>query len=241
MGPPLPYDPPVMSRRASSITVARVVRRDCLLPFVAAVLAALMMLAMTGCMTGERPTLNTAPTAAGVATGDPAIDAVLTLLDGVSNAVFTADYTSTLAFNGAVTRLQVSQSSPTRRSVTIGDVRYHVDGGDTQTCHVSTGACQPGTDTAAVSDTGVTVDFAFGDIARRLRRDASARVAATEGSQSTVGGQNATCVGIPVTGGTKTYCVFADGVLARFLGGDVTIELSGYLPTATESLFTTDG
>jgi hypothetical protein len=200
-----------------------------------------MMLILAGCMTGRRPTLDRSPTAVGVATGDTAIDAVLMQLDGVSDAVFTADYTATLTFNGAVTRLQVSQSSPTRRSVTIGDVRYHFDDGETQTCHVSTGGCQPDTDTAAVSDTGVTPDFAFGDMARRLRRDATSRVAATVGSQAAIAGHVATCVDVPVSGGTKTYCVFADGVLARFLGGDVTIEMASYLPTATESLFTTDG
>ena len=43
---------------------------------------------------------------------------------------------------------------------------------------------------------------------------------------------------VTVSGGTKTYCVFDNGVLARFLGADLTVELLVYRETVDEDLFT---
>ena len=50
-------------------------------------------------------------------------------------------------------------------------------------------------------------------------------------------GGTATCVDVPVSGGTKQYCVFADGVLARFVGADVTIDVTEHRAEVDESLF----
>jgi hypothetical protein len=121
--------------------------------------------------------------------------------------------------------------------VTIGDVRYISTGGSTSTCSVAATECRDGIDAARVSDTGVTPEFTFGDMAKRLRRDAVARIGTTTASTRDIAGTTATCVDVPVTGGTKQYCVFDSGALARFVGGDVTIDATSYLPTVNESLF----
>jgi hypothetical protein len=196
---------------------------------------------LAGCAVGQRPTIRDTPTAVGLMTGDAAIDAVLTTMDSVNAAVFTAHYTSVLAFGTTTSSVAVTQDghdrTALRRSVTINDVRYiTVPDGDS-TCSVSTGECTDTIDAARVSDTGVTPEFVFGDMAKRLRRDAVARIGTPLASTRDVAGASATCVDVPVTGGTKQYCAFADGVLARFVGGDVTIDVTSYATTVDESLF----
>lgn len=202
-------------------------------------LFAIAVPALSGCMTGERPTLNTAPTAAGMVTGDEAIDAVLAKLDAYAGAVYTADYSATQLYGGTTTPVAVAQSAPDRRSVTIGDVRYLTMGGSTRTCVLTTGSCTDGTDAQPVSDTGVTPDVASGAIAKRLRRAASARVGATITTAPEIAGQPATCVEVPLGDGNGVFCVLADGTLARFASADVTIELVRYVPDADEALFAT--
>ena len=88
-----------------------------------------------------------------------------------------------------------------------------------------------------MSDTGVTPEFASGDMAKRLRRDAVARIGTPTASTMDVAGATATCVDVPVTGGTKQYCAFDDGALARFVGGDVTIDVNGYRPAVDDAQF----
>jgi hypothetical protein len=200
-----------------------------------------ILFAATGCALGQRPTLEATPTAVGTMTGDPAIDDVLVRMDEVSDSVFTAEYTALLAFGSTSSSVTVTQdgSAPPslRRSVTIGDVRYISTNDATSTCSVAATECSSGIDAARVSDTGVTPEFAFGDMAKRLRRDAIARIGNTTASTRDIAGTTATCVDVPVTGGTKQYCVFDSGVLARFVGGDVTIDATSYVQTVNESLF----
>jgi hypothetical protein len=193
-------------------------------------------LVITACALGERPSFDDSPTVVGTATGDPAIDAVLDLLDSVGGATFTADFQSTLRFGGVVSSAKVTQVGP-RRSVTIGKVRYVNDGGSTRTCVLDTGVCEDGTRAAAVSNTGLGPEFAFGDMAKRLRRDAQARIAPSTASTAEIAGQQATCVDVQVSGGTKQYCALGDGVVARFLGADVELVLQRYVPSPDETLF----
>jgi hypothetical protein len=194
-----------------------------------------------GCALGERPTIQETPTAVGTVTGDAAIDGVLARMDDVASAVFTADYTAVIAFGSTASSITVTQdgSDPTnvRRSVTIGDVRFISTAGSTSTCSVITAECDNGIDPARVSDTGVTPEFAVGDMAKRLRRDALVRVDAAVPSTREMPGGTVNCVDVPVTGGTKQYCVFDDGALARFVGADVTIDVTGYRPNVDDSLF----
>ena len=197
-----------------------------------------LSVALAGCMTGQRPTLGTAPTVVGLETGDANVDVVLTLLDGVSNAVFTAQYDATLRFGGTVTAVTVTQDGPSHRSVTIGDTRYITDATGTRTCIVSAGTCVAGADQQPISNTGVTSDLVFGDVAKRLRRFADTRTAATTAAQNTIAGQTATCVDLPLGTNVSTFCALADGVLARLIDGDVTVELTSYAPTPDITLFT---
>ena len=199
--------------------------------------AALIGLVATACMEGERPSFVESPTAVGTTTGDANIDAVLALYDGVGNAVFTAGYQATVVLTGRPSTVTAAQIDSTQRSMTVDDVRYVTDSTGTRTCSVAAGTCAPVLNAAAVSDTGVTPDFVFGDIAKRLRRDANARIGPTVLSTVDVAGQQATCVDVALSGGTKQYCALADGVLARFVGADVTVDLTSYQPTADPALF----
>ena len=193
-------------------------------------------LLLTACGLGERPYFEETPTGVGTDSGDPAIDAVLQLLDGVGGAQFTGSYQATLLFGGVVSAAQVTQLGP-RRSVTIGQVRYLNDGGSSRTCVLDTGVCDDGIQAAAVSNTGLTPEFAFGDMAKRLRRDAAARIAPSTGSIEMIAGVSATCVDVAVSGGTKQYCVLSDGAVARFRGADIELDLISYSPAVDETLF----
>jgi hypothetical protein len=194
------------------------------------------VLGLTACGLGERPYFEDSPTVVGTETGDPAIDAVLDLLDTVGGSMFTATYQVTLRFGGKVSAASATQIGP-RRSVTVNQVRFLTDNGSTRTCRLDTGICDDGIQAEAISDTGLTPEFAFGDMAKRLRRDAQARIGPSAASSQTIAGASATCVDVQVTGGVKQYCVLADGTIARFEGADIDLELRSYQPVADESLF----
>lgn len=191
---------------------------------------------LTACAVGDRPFFEDTPTGVGTETGDESIDTVLRLLDGVKDSQFTASYQATLLFGGVVSAAQVTQMGQ-RRSVTIGQVRYLSEAGSSRTCVLDTAVCDDAIQAAAVSNTGLTPEFAFGDMAKRLRRDAAARVAPSTWSVEDIAGATATCVAVPVTGGTKQYCALADGTLARFRGADVELDLITYSPEFDETLF----
>ena len=204
-------------------------------------LIALAAASVGGCALGDRPSFEdtATATAAGVTTGDAAIDAVLARLDKVSTAEFTAEFTAVATFGARTTPISVVQGgSPTRRTVSIGDINYRIDGTTASTCHAIETTCTDGIDAAAVSNTGVTPDFAFGALAKRLRRDAMAKIGSTTASTLEVAGAISTCVDVPVSGGTKVYCVLDNGVITHFAGGDVVIDLTTYSPTADAALFT---
>jgi hypothetical protein len=202
---------------------------------VVAPLAAILVL--SSCMTGERPTLAEGPTA----TGDPAVDAVLDRLDNAGGATFTVAYDVLTKFGNVSTPATVSQEGAARRSVTIGSVRFLTDGAISATCGLEGGGCTDSIDAARVSDTQLAPEFYASSAAARLRRDAGGRVDQTTGSTTTVGGQAATCVSIPVTGATTTYCALDSGPLARLDAPDVSIELTSYDAAADESLFQRPG
>jgi hypothetical protein len=196
--------------------------------------------AVGGCALGERPTMAEAPTVVGQMTGDAAIDAVLERLDRVEAAVFGAEYSAVQNMGGATSAVRVAQTAPTRSSVTIGDVRYLVDGTDTRTCDITTGACAPGIDAQKISNTGLqTPDLVFDGLAKRLRLDASARVGTSTASSETIAGQLATCADVTLTRGTVRYCVLDSGVIALYAGGDFRLDLTVYSPTPDELQFQT--
>jgi hypothetical protein len=188
---------------------------------------------MSACATGERPTLASGP----VTTGDAAVDAVLQQLDQASAQTFTADYDILTRFGGTTRPATVVQAGPARRSITVGRVRFIVDATDTATCDLDDGSCSPTIDAARISDAQLAPDFFATSAAVRLRRAAAARVGATTASAVTIAGQPATCVAVPVTGTTETYCALAGGPLARLDAVDVEIELTGWSATPDEAQF----
>jgi hypothetical protein len=199
---------------------------------------------LAGCFTGERPSFNdAAETAPIVATGNQAIDDVLGLLDSVDGAQLSAGYAIETKFNSVSSTGRVVQASGRRTSVTIENderaVRFILEGPERRTCDLLEGVCEPTLNNARISDTQLPYDFYAPAFAARLRADANRRIDDPVAYDDTIGGQAATCVDVAVTGGVKTYCALDNGLLARFVGADVTIELSSYSPepdlTAFES------
>lgn len=192
---------------------------------------ALATVALTGCFTGERPTLVEPPTI-----DDPAAQAVIDRLATASSAEFTATYEITPTLTGETTTATVSQDGA-RRRITIGDVDFIADGNVNRTCSNDERGCVDYLDDARVSDLNITHRF-WGDAFRsRLELDASRRIGFSEGSDETIAGAPAACVDIPVPSaselsGTVRYCALDAGPLARYVGADVNIELVAFSPTA---------
>jgi hypothetical protein len=200
---------------------------------VAAGVAIATAVGLSGCFTGQRPTLAEGP----AMTGDPATDAVLERLDQARSAVFSVDYDVLTRFGNVSRQATVVQAGPARRSITVGSVRFLVDNAATATCDLTSDVCSDTIDAARISDTQLAPDFYASSAATRLRRDANQRVDATVASTVDVGGETATCVAVPVSGSTETYCALDAGPLARIDAADVRIELTSYSASADESKF----
>lgn len=200
---------------------------------IAALLGAVVL---TGCLTGERPTLadELSPDSP---TGDANIDAVLQRLATVDDAVFTAGYDVTNNFGPLTEPAVVVQTADGRRSITIGETRFIIEGSTTATCDLTTGSCSDTIDDAAVSDLQVTHQFYGRSPASRLRTDAGRRVGPTEAYVADFAGVTATCVSVPVTGGNKVYCATDAGVLASYQGPDTVVTLTSFEPVADEARF----
>jgi hypothetical protein len=196
-------------------------------------------LALSACATGQRPSFD-ADQPLLTPTGDPGIDAVLERLDAVGLEQFTADYTILTRLGGQESTATVVQADNSRRSVTVNDVRYLNGTGNAATCNLTTDECEAAINDARTSDLQVTHDFYGPSIARRLRVDAGRRLDNARAYESTIAGQTATCADVPVSGGTKIYCALDSGVLARYEGADLAIELVTVTDVADETKFDTN-
>ncbi len=202
--------------------------------------AACLALALltAGCMTGQRPSFD--DDAPGTeSTGDAAIDAVLQRLDRVRVEQFTAHYSVLTRLGGLESDATVVQADNSRRSITIGDVRFLDGTGTVATCNLTAGECEATLNNARVSDRQLTYDFYATSAAQRLRVDATRKIGDARGYEVTVAGQPAVCADVPVSGGTKVYCALESGVLAEYDGNDLLIELTSFAPTPDETAFTT--
>lgn len=198
-----------------------------------------LVILLSGCFTGKRPSVASDPFPAGSPTRDPAIDQVLAQLDMNNVGPYTADYTVLTKF-GNVTRPAAVAVDHDRRSVTVGQVRFLTINNVPQTCLLDTkDACSSSLDPARISDTQITPDFYGVDAARRLRRDASAVIGASVSHVESIAGQSATCVDVLLPGGTSVFCVLAGGPLARLDDASVAIELTKFTPAVDESAFAT--
>lgn len=183
-------------------------------------IAAVALLA--GCATGPRPTLVDA-----VTVNDAAVQTVLDRMVPAEEVAFTATYTITPTISDTSTEATVRQMDG-RREITIGNVAFVIDGDVATTCRIETQECVDFVDDAAVSDLNVTHRFWGRSFADRLHVDANRNIGPAEGRLDTIAGQPAACADVPVVGGTVSYCALDAGVVGRYLGADVTIELTSF-------------
>jgi hypothetical protein len=195
--------------------------------------AAALTLVLTACATGQRPTL----VEQAVVT-DTVAQAVLDRLERGSSATFTADYEITPSLTGQPTRATVMQLGSQQR-VTIGDVDYFTDGTSSRTCAVGGTDCVDSIDDARVSNLSVTSKFWGPSVVSKLELDTARSVNASTGRTDTIANRPATCADVHVPSidgvGSVTYCAVDDGVLARYFGADVSIELTSFVPSVDES------
>ncbi len=198
----------------------------------------LSALVLAGCFTGKRPHFEEEePPRSTTASGDANIDAVLRRLDASDQSTFTARLDVLTRFGPVETSVVISQAGPDRRSVTIGDVRYLRDGGDTSTCDLTTGECSDGTDESRTSNLQLNSEsFGFG-AAARLRQLARQKISSSTPSTMTLADQPATCVEVPVSGGVVKYCALDSGVLALLDDAAHAVTLVSYSPAVDESVF----
>ena len=200
-----------------------------------------LLVLLSGCFTGPRPSYTTDPFPPGTTSGDAAIDKVLTQLDALNDGPYTVDYSVLTKFGNTTRPASVSVAAG-RRSVTVGNVRFITANGESQTCNLDkSDPCSSSIESARISDTQITPDFYAADSAKRLRRIAAGRIGSTIAHTEQIAGQSATCVDVPVTGGVSTFCALTNGPVARVDDGAVTIELTQYTPAVDESLFATTG
>ena len=194
---------------------------------------------LTACFTGKRPSPSDEPFPPGAKTGDAAIDQVLTQLDQINTGPYTAEY-SVLTRYGNTTRTATVSIDGARRAVTIGDVRFITVNDASQTCLLNTTQpCSTSIDANRVSDTQITPNFYAADAAKRLRRDATSLVAATVSHVEKIAGQTATCVNVPLAGGTAEFCTLNRGPLARLDDASVSIQMFNYTPSVEDNAFST--
>ena len=191
---------------------------------------------LTACVTGERPSLEGDESAPGTPVGDAPIDAVLGRLENLTTQPFTAEYTIVTKATGGTTNAMVAVDVD-RRSITISNIRFLIEGSRTGTCNVQTGRCSNSIDDGRVSDIQVNHQFYGEAAARRLRTEATQRIATTATSAVTIAGLAATCVSVPLPAGSPIYCVLENGLLARMDNGDVNIELTSFSDGVDELAF----
>jgi hypothetical protein len=209
------------------------VSRRGLVPF------ALAALLLVGCATGQRPYFADESVIPQTPTGDPAIDAVLERLESVdstTNGPATAAYDVFRKY-GELHTGSVVVLAPGKRSITVGNTHYIQTDDLAVTCSIEPAECVEGFDPQRISDSGVTYEFYAADTAKRLRRDALAKIGPATASTQTIAGQTATCVDVPVTGGFAVYCALDSGLLAELDDGDVTVTLTLYGETVDENNF----
>lgn len=187
-----------------------------------------MILVLTACQTGERPSLRSEPTQ-GAAETDLAISAVLDRLSRAEVTTFTAVYSITPSSTGLPTSATVRQSGAQRR-VTIGDIDYVIDSSASRTCDNATDTCVDIIDEAQISNLNITHRFWGSSFSDRLKLDASRNLTNAVAHNETIAGQSAVCADVTVVGGTVVYCALDAGILARYFGADVSIELTSYSP-----------
>jgi hypothetical protein len=202
----------------------------------AATLAA--TLTFSACATGERPALVDEPVVT-----DEVAKQVLDRLDRAPAATFTATYEITPSLTGEPTSATVIQSGM-RNKIVIGDVLYMIDGSTSRTCTVGGTDCTDMIDDARISNLNITHMFWSSSAAKRLQADAARSVDGSVGRADNIASRPATCADVQVPSSTDgvsavTYCALDEGILARYFGADVSIELTSYSSSVDEAALST--
>ncbi len=113
----------------------------------------------------------------GTPVGDASVDAVLSRLENPTTQPFTADYTIVTKATGGTSNATVAVDVD-RRSITISNIRFLIEGSRTGTCNTNSGRCTNSIDDGRVSDIQVTHQFYGEAAARRLRTDAARKIGA---------------------------------------------------------------
>jgi hypothetical protein len=191
------------------------------------VLTCVAVISLSSCFTGERATLVSE-----VPIDDPAAQMVLDRLALADSVDFIATYDITPSLTGATTQATVVQQDG-RRRITIGSVDYVTDGNVSRTCLNNGEECSDYIDDARVSDLNITHSFWGSAFASRLELDASRRIGPSTNLNTDIAGQPSVCVDVIVPSvatatGTVTYCGLDAGVLGRYFGADVSIEMTSF-------------
>jgi hypothetical protein len=203
------------------------------------VLAAIVVgsaLVLSGCQTGLRPTVTEERKS------DPSVQAVTSLLDQArTNGDFTATYDITPTMIGSATAPATVTVIGNAIAIAIRDVLYVIEDGVGQTCALDRTNCTEGIDDARVSDLSITHAFWADSASARLRNDAGRTIGTPQPLPDRIADQPATCVDVPVAGGSIVYCALDAGPLARYRGADTTIELTSFTPGGVTSVGTGPG
>jgi hypothetical protein len=192
-------------------------------------------LLLTACATGTRPTLIEDPVVS-----DPSTQPVLDRLGRAGTTSFTATYDITPPQVGRTPVTATVVQDGLRRRVLIGDIDFIVDGTSSQTCFDAGVTCEPGINEGRISDLGITSEFWGTSLATKLRIDAARSIAPSSGSTTTIADWPAVCVDVSVPAlqgaGTISYCALDAGLLGRYRGPNVAIELTSFSASADPTL-----
>lgn len=204
--------------------------------------ASIGALVLSGCFTGERPTLMPEETVPAVS--DTAIQEVIAILNSTPIANFTVAYEVVTKFGDLHTAATLAFDPSFGTSITIAEVRYiYSVNGTTLTCSTITSDCAPGIDESRVSDRQLVSTIFKKAAIERMQQDARVAVGSAVASSEVIVDNNATCSAIPVVdsnGATqsKTYCAFTDlGVVASMDTADLAITALSFTATTTADQF----
>ena len=204
--------------------------------------ASIGALVLSGCFTGERPTLMPEKTVPAVS--DTAIQDVIAILNSTPTSNFTIAYEVVTKFGDLHTAATLAFDPSLGTSITIAEVRYiYLANGTTLTCSTITSDCAPGIDESRVSDRQLVSTIFKKATIERMQQDARVAVGSAVASDVVIVDNNASCSAIPVVDGngatqSKTYCAFTDlGVVASMDTADLTITALSFTATTTADQF----
>lgn len=202
--------------------------------------AAAIAVALSGCMTGERPRLvdDTTNTPLVNENAQGLVDA----LTATPRQPFTVSYDILTKFGGQKTKATVTGDAVHGTAVTIASIRYvFLPDGRSFTCESE--YCADGIDETRVSDRLLTSRFFKDSAVSRIRQDARVAVGDITFAINPVAGTSALCIGVPVIDGngatqTKSYCAYSTfGVLASMDTADLAITATAVASSADLSAF----